>query len=80
MYKAWEIFRHHYFQDKIDLTDLEDMLIAYSELRYLTFLKIFSMTDEFRRNEVQQIRKNFLPQVEGYIRRFEGILRQDLWI
>ena len=78
VYKAWEIFRHHYFQDNIDLTELEDMLTAYSELRYLTFWKIFSITDEFLRYEAQRIRKNFLPQVDSYIRRFEEILRQDL--
>jgi len=78
VYKAWEIFRRNYFQDKINFTELEDMLTAYSELRYLTFWKIFSLTGEFLSNEVQRIKKNFLPQVNDYIRRFEGILQQDL--
>jgi len=78
VYKAWEIFRQHYFQDSVDLADLEDMVMAYSELRYLTFWKIFSLTGEFLDNEVQRIRKDFLPQVDGYIRRFEGLLRQTL--
>ena len=78
MYKAWGIFRHHYFQDNIDLTELEDMLTAYSELSYLTFWKIFSLTDEFLSNEVQRIRENFLPQVNNYIRRFKGMLQRDL--
>lgn len=76
VYKAWEIFRDHYFQ--INFNELEDMLTAYSELRYLTFWKIFSLTGEFLSNEVQRIKKDFLPQVNDYIRRFEGILQQDL--
>ena len=78
VYRAWEIFRQHYFQDSIDLRDLEDMARAYSELRYLTFWKIFSLTDEFLRNEVQRIREDFLPQVEGYIQRFRGLLQQEI--
>ena len=78
VYKAWEIFRRNYFQDSINFTELEDMFTAYSELRYLTFLKIFSLTDEFLINEVQRIRENFLSQVDDYIRRFAGILQEDL--
>lgn len=78
VHKAWDIFRRHYFQDNIDLAELEDMSMAYSELRYLTFWKIFNLTGEFRRSEVQRIKTAFLPQVEGYIRRFGGLLEQAL--
>ena len=72
VYKAWEIFQKHYVQENIDI------VAAYSELRYLTFWKIFSLTGDFLSNEVQRIKKDFLPQVNDYIRRFEGILQQDL--
>ena len=72
VYKAWEIFQKHYVQENIDI------VAAYSELRYLTFWKIFSLTGEFLSNEVQRIKKDFLPKVNDYIRRFEGILQQDL--
>ena len=78
VYKAWEIFRHNYFQDNIDLAELGDMVSAYSELRYLTFWKIFSLTGDFLSSEIQRIRKDFLPQVDNYIQRFKGILQQDL--
>jgi len=78
--KAWEIYRRHYFPEGTDMAELEAMVRAYSELRYLTFWKIFSMTDEFRHNEEQRIRNEFLPQVDGYIQRFGGLLRQTLRI
>ena len=71
VYKAWEIFQKHYVQENIDI------VAAYSELRYLTFWKIFSLTGDFLSSEVQRIKKDFLPQVNDYIRRFEGILQQD---
>ena len=71
VYKAWEIFQKDYLINS-------DIVAAYSELRYLTFWKIFSLTGDFLSNEVQRIKKDFLPQVNDYIRRFEGILQQDL--
>ena len=78
VYKAWEIFRREYFNNTIPPTEIDVMLAAYSELRYLTFWKIFNMTNEFRRAEAERIKKDFLPQVDGYIRRFGEWLGQNL--
>ena len=71
VYKAWEIFQKHYVQENIDI------VAAYSELRYLTFWKIFSLTGDFLSSEVQRIKKDFLPKVNDYIEHYETFLRQD---
>ncbi|MBR2214801.1 MAG: phosphotransferase [Selenomonadaceae bacterium] len=78
VYKAWEIFCGEYFRSTIPPEELDAMLAAYSELRYLTFLKIFNLTEEFRRAEAERVKKTFLPQVDGYIRRFGGWLQKNL--
>lgn len=71
VYKAWEIFQKHYVQEN------SDIVAAYSELRYLTFWKIFSLTGDFLSSEVQRIKKDFLPKVNDYIEHYETFLRQD---
>ena len=80
VHQAWKIFRQHYFQGRVDFAELEDMARAYSELRYVTFFKIFSLTDEFRSMEARRLRQEFFPRVEGYMHRFAGLLQQDLHV
>ncbi|MBR0232788.1 MAG: phosphotransferase, partial [Synergistaceae bacterium] len=70
VYKAWKIFQKDYLINS-------DIVAAYSELRYLTFWKIFSLTGDFLSSEVQRIKKDFLPKVNDYIEHYETFLRQD---
>lgn len=71
--QAWEVFRNTYFgtDDPAETAGIDDMMEAYSWLRWLTFLKLApGFTEEMRRKEVRAAREQFFPWAERHIVRF----------
>ena len=72
---AWNLFKRTYFQteDKGELAEIEAMLEAYCQLRWLTFLKIApAVTEDMRKKSIEEARKSFFPMIRTHIERFKG--------
>lgn len=74
--KAWDIFKRTYFQTEYpsELAEIEALMEAYCPLRWLTFLKLAPMSEEMRRQSVEEARENFFPYIPAHIERFRSRL------
>ena len=77
--KVWEIFSRAYFatRDAKELSEIEEMLAAYTWLRHLTFLNIAPVyTPELRQKIVEGAREHLFPRAAECIGLFAGRLEE----